>query len=228
MSKLDARLEADSQWLGDRTGRESRDPLQRALDQLFAPPSASRTAAALDAVSRRLTEAEGQALYYGRVEVPLVGHIFLGVTQRGLAAVDFGGAERTFVQRMKHEGRKIVLHDADHIQPYAEQIRRYLTGERTAFDAPVDLSGLTAFQRQVLQAVSRVPRGKVVSYAELARRIGRPRAARAVGQALGRNPVPLVIPCHRVLASDGSLGGYSGRGGVRTKRALLQLEGALP
>jgi O-6-methylguanine DNA methyltransferase len=228
MSKDDATREAESQWLGDKAGLKSRDPLQRAIDQLFAPPSARRTAAALKAVSRQLTAAEGEALYYGRVEVPLVSHIFLGVTQGGLAAVDFGGGEQAFLERMKHEGRRIVIPDSERIQPYAEQIKRYLTGERTAFDAPVDLSGLTAFQRQVLQAVSRVPHGTVVSYAELARRIGRPRAARAVGQALGRNPVPLVIPCHRVLASDGSMGGYSGRGGVRTKRALLKLEGALP
>ncbi|MCJ7825796.1 MAG: MGMT family protein, partial [Anaerolineales bacterium] len=70
--------------------------------------------------------------------------------------------------------------------------------------------------------------GEYLTYGELARRIGRPGAARAVGQALGSNPIPVLIPCHRVLASDGSLGGYSGRGGVRTKEALLRLEGALP
>ena len=119
------------------------------------------------------------------------------------------------------------MRDPEQVQPVAEQIQRYLAGEQQSIDTPIDMSGMTSFQRLVLGAVRRVPRGKYVTYGELAARIGRPRAARAVGRALGSNPIPIVIPCHRVLASDGSLGGYSGRGGVRTKRALLQLEGAL-
>jgi methylated-DNA-[protein]-cysteine S-methyltransferase len=85
---------------------------------------------------------------------------------------------------------------------------------------------LTTFQRKVLLTVAEVPRGEFTTYAELAKRIGQPKAARAVGQALGSNPMPLVLPCHRVLASDGSMGGYSGRGGVKTKEKLLRLEGA--
>jgi len=219
--------EADRRWLGDQGGRQNPDDLQSALDQLYAPPSPVRTATAVRAASQSLAMEASKTLYYGRVEVHLVGHIFLGVTAQGLAAVAFGGSEQTFLARMKHEGRHTILHDAERIRPAADQVRHYLAGERMDFDTPVDLSGLTAFQQRVLAAVSEVPRGQIVSYAELARRIGRPRAARAVGQALGRNPVPLVIPCHRVLASDGSMGGYSGRGGVRTKRALLVLEGAL-
>jgi O-6-methylguanine DNA methyltransferase len=101
----------------------------------------------------------------------------------------------------------------------------YLEGRRADFDLPLDLTGLTVFQRLVLLAVVGVPRGKVATYAEIARKIDRPRAARAVGQALRRNPIPIVIPCHRVLASDGGLGGYTGRGGLRTKKQLLSLEG---
>lgn len=89
----------------------------------------------------------------------------------------------------------------------------------------MDLTSLTDFQRRVLLTTQQVPRGKVTTYGEIACQIGQPRASQAVGQALGRNPVPLVIPCHRVLASDGSLGGYSGGGGVKTKAQLLQLEG---
>ncbi len=78
----------------------------------------------------------------------------------------------------------------------------------------------------MLEALQEVPEGDYVTYRELAERIGRPDASRAVGQALGRNPIPILIPCHRVIATDGSLGGYSGAGGVETKRALLEFEGA--
>jgi methylated-DNA-[protein]-cysteine S-methyltransferase len=103
---------------------------------------------------------------------------------------------------------------------------QYLQGRRRTFDLPVDLRHLTPFQQRVLHAAQAVPRGQVSTYGQIARRIGRPRAARAVGQALGSNPIPIVIPCHRVLASDGSLHGYSGRGGIKTKAWLLRLEEA--
>lgn len=83
----------------------------------------------------------------------------------------------------------------------------------------------TSFQKRVWQALLAIPAGSVISYKELAKRIGKPRAIRAVANAVGANPLPVIIPCHRVIRSDGSLGGYSGRGGVRTKRALLQKEG---
>jgi methylated-DNA-[protein]-cysteine S-methyltransferase len=105
-------------------------------------------------------------------------------------------------------------------------VGEYLSGRRTAFDVPVDLSRMTAFQQEVLAAACQIPRGQVRTYSDLARQIGRPKAARAVGQALGSNPVPIVVPCHRVLAADGSLRGYSGGGGIATKARLLRLEGA--
>lgn len=108
---------------------------------------------------------------------------------------------------------------------WQQAMDRWARGEEVP--VPLDLEGLTAFQRRVLEELRRIPRGQTVSYAELARRCGRPRAARAVGQVVARNPVPLWIPCHRVVASDGSLGGYSG-GGPHVKRRLLELEGGLP
>lgn len=108
----------------------------------------------------------------------------------------------------------------------ADEIVEYLDRRRSDFSVPVELSSLGAFQGEVLREVARVPRGSVVTYAEVAERIGRPRAFRAVGTALGRNPVPLLIPCHRVLRAGGQLGEYSG-GGPGTKRWLLELEGAV-
>ncbi|MFN3929801.1 MAG: methylated-DNA--[protein]-cysteine S-methyltransferase, partial [Thermoflexus sp.] len=102
------------------------------------------------------------------------------------------------------------------------QILEYLRGARKTFTVPLDPRG-TAFQRRVWAETARIPYGQVVTYAELARRIGRPEAARAVGQALGANPLPILIPCHRVIAAEGRLGGYTG--GRHLKRWLLRLEG---
>jgi methylated-DNA-[protein]-cysteine S-methyltransferase len=103
----------------------------------------------------------------------------------------------------------------------ALQLAEYFAGERTGFDVPMELDG-TEFQRQVWAELSLIPYGETISYGELARRVGRPKGPRAVGQANGRNPVPIIVPCHRVLASAG-IGGYGG--GLPVKRALLALEG---
>lgn len=106
----------------------------------------------------------------------------------------------------------------------AGQITAYFDGRAAEFDVPVDLSGKTGFQRRVLGQCRRIPAGRVVTYGELARRAGRPRAARAVGQTMASNPVPLIIPCHRVVASGGGLGGFSAEGGPGLKRRLLAHE----
>jgi len=106
----------------------------------------------------------------------------------------------------------------------AGQITAYFSGRAAVFDVPVDLSGKSDFQRRVLGQCRRIPAGRVVSYGELARRAGRPRAARAVGQTMASNPIPLIIPCHRVVAADGGLGGFSAEGGLRLKRRLLEHE----
>jgi methylated-DNA-[protein]-cysteine S-methyltransferase len=105
------------------------------------------------------------------------------------------------------------------------QIDEYFDGARTAFDVPMALEG-TEFQRAVWDQLSAIPYGTTISYGELARRVGNPRASRAVGSANGRNPIAVIVPCHRVIAGDGSLGGYGG--GLDRKSLLLDLEGALP
>ncbi len=104
-----------------------------------------------------------------------------------------------------------------------DQIRRYLDGTRKRFNTPIDLRCMD-FQRLVLEETCRIPFGKTASYGEIARRIGNPRSARAVGAALNANPIPLIIPCHRVIGSDGSLVGFGG--GIRTKKLLLDHESA--
>jgi methylated-DNA-[protein]-cysteine S-methyltransferase len=104
------------------------------------------------------------------------------------------------------------------------EICEYLAGRRCEFTVPLDMAGLPAFQRKVLGACRWIPYGRTVTYGELAARAGRPRAARAVGQAMARNPLALVVPCHRVAAAGGGLGGYGG--GLDLKRQLLALEGS--
>ncbi len=121
--------------------------------------------------------------------------------------------------------RRHARNDADDVPPVlkeaATQLDEYFAGERTDFDVPMELDG-TDFQREVWTELSRIPYGETISYGELARRVGRPNGPRAVGQANGRNPIPVIVPCHRVLASTG-IGGYGG--GLKVKRALLAIEG---
>ncbi|HIY23038.1 MAG TPA: methylated-DNA--[protein]-cysteine S-methyltransferase [Candidatus Brachybacterium merdigallinarum] len=107
----------------------------------------------------------------------------------------------------------------------ARQLQEYLAGERTEFDLPLAPAG-TAFQRAVWTHLATIPRGATTTYGQIARALERPRAAQAVGAAVGSNPLSIIVPCHRVVAGDGALTGYAG--GLETKRALLALEGALP
>ena len=104
----------------------------------------------------------------------------------------------------------------------ARQLDEYFAQKRTSFDLPLSVTG-TEFQEQVWLSLAEIPYGETISYAELARWVGRPQAFRAVGQANGANPIPVILPCHRVIAADGTIGGYGG--GLPVKRALLELEG---
>jgi methylated-DNA-[protein]-cysteine S-methyltransferase len=107
------------------------------------------------------------------------------------------------------------------------RIAAYFSGERARFTVPVDLTGLTEFQQAALRACLSIPYGVTTTYGRLAAMVGRAGAARAVGRAMARNPIPLIIPCHRVLAAGGDLGGFSAEGGVEVKSRMLRLEGAL-
>ncbi len=160
-------------------------------------------------------------LYWCRCPSPW-GSLRLLATERGLCRVILPteeGVERWVARFLPGhtavEGGRLL-------QEVAGQIERYLAGRLHAFDLPLDLCG-TAFQKAVWQAVQAIPYGQVRSYAQVAAAVGRPQAARAVGAAVGANPLPIVIPCHRVVCADGSLGGYGG--GTEMKRDLLRLEG---
>jgi len=144
-----------------------------------------------------------------------IGDLLLAGDAEGLRIVGFQDGSR----RRGHEAGW-----TESAAPFAEvrrQLDEYFAGSRRAFDLRLAPSG-TVFQRRVYDELRRIPYGSTLSYAELARRIGRPKAVRAVGAANGANPLPIVIPCHRVIGSDGSLTGFGG--GLPTKRRLLALE----
>lgn len=158
------------------------------------------------------------------VESP-IGTIALVTREDGaLCSLDF--TDREDVMRTRLEGRfgKVTLRDADDAGGHSSRLRAYLAGDLRALDDTAVEAGGSDFQQRVWAALRRVPVGATRSYAEIARQIGSPGAARAVGTANGSNPVALVIPCHRVIGADRSLGGYAG--GTERKRWLLAHEGA--
>jgi len=154
-----------------------------------------------------------ETIYYSRIDSP-VGPLLLAVAERGLVALEFGGGEVAAGW----------VEFPEKTAPYARQLEEYFAGGRRRFDLPLDLRG-TDFQKRCWQELLKIPYGETRSYAEIARAIGNPAAVRAVGLANGKNPIAIIVPCHRVIGSDGSLTGYGG--GLETKRKLLQLEGAL-
>jgi methylated-DNA-[protein]-cysteine S-methyltransferase len=149
-----------------------------------------------------------------------LGPMLLAATDRGLAGAWFEGQRHgPDASGWREDPSHPVLREA------MAQLADYFAGRRTHFELPLDLARGTPFQQSVWQALLAIPAGGTTSYAELGRRLGRPQAARAVGAAVGRNPVSIVVPCHRVLGTAGALTGYAG--GLERKTALLRLEGAL-
>lgn len=146
-----------------------------------------------------------------------LGHVIIAVGPKGVSRISWGHVKRPKVRRPSV--RSAALEKA------VKELREYFLGKRKRFTVKIDMSRGTPFQQKVWRELQRIPFGKVVSYGDIARRIGKPRSARAVGQAVGSNPFGIVVPCHRVIASDGSIGGWSGGGGMAGKRALLKLEG---
>lgn len=209
-------------------GSGIRDQAEEILDTLFLQgPDEDMAKKAQTRLRATLAEAKGNVILYGRLEHAAISMLFLAIRKPNIIAIDFGADEDAFIARIEKQFSAPVYFGPDETRPALAQIQAYLDGERIDFDLPTDISILTDFQQQVLQATQQIPRGRIATYMDIARKIGNPKAVRAVGQALGRNPIPIVIPCHRVIASDGSLGGYSGGGGLETKAKLLQLEGAM-
>ena len=161
----------------------------------------------------------------------LVGPLFLAASGRGLVALEFdarlAGQQtiRANPRDLRRESEALHFESSPgRMSGYTGQLEEYFAGRRREFTFPLDLRG-TEFQRACWQALLKIPYGETRTYADIARMVGRPRGFRAVGMANNRNPIAIVVPCHRVIASDGTLCGYGG--GLDIKRKLLQLEGAL-
>jgi methylated-DNA-[protein]-cysteine S-methyltransferase len=147
-----------------------------------------------------------------RLEIDTPFPLLLATSVRGIRGLHFGLPGDTS-SRPPHP---------ELFQAASRQLAEYFAGRRTSFDLPLDITG-TPFQLRVWAELQRIPYGETISYSELAKRIGSPKAVRAVGAASGRNPVPIIVPCHRVIASNGGLQGFGG--GLEAKRLLLDLEG---
>ncbi len=156
-----------------------------------------------------------------------LGEIYVARSRKGIVAVQIGHHGDPFARHVQDSMGGPVQQDTGALADAIRALRAYLGGAQKEIDLSIDWSNMSPFQEKVLRATSRIPAGSVATYGEIAVHIGQPKAARAVGQALKRNPMPLVIPCHRVIAADGSMCGYGAGQGIPTKRALLRLEGFL-
>lgn len=160
-----------------------------------------------------------------------IGRCAIAWTPAGIAGLQLPEADeaalRAAVER-KHPGSREAT-PPPYVAAAIDALRRLLAGEAEALsDIPLDLEGIPPFHRAVYSETRRVPPGQTRNYGEIARALGKPGAARAVGQALGANPFALIVPCHRVLSTGGRLNGFSAHGGIHTKQRLLEIEGALP
>jgi methylated-DNA-[protein]-cysteine S-methyltransferase len=160
---------------------------------------------------------------YDVVDSP-VGDLFVAVSDRGLCSISYDADAEHQVERLARGFGSRVLRSPRPIDPAKRQLDEYFEGKRRHFDLEVDLRLTRDFGRTVLEELGRVPFGEVTTYGALAAKAGKPRAARAVGTIMNRNPIPIVLPCHRVVGANGSLVGYAG--GLERKQTLLRLEGA--
>ena len=174
---------------------------------------------------RRADDAGLLDVAYTEIDSP-VGKMLLATTRRGLVKVSFPIQPLDEVlERLANEISPRVLESPAQLDDARRELDRYFEGRLQEFDLPLDWQLSHGFYRKVLRATARIPYGQTRSYMQMAKRAGSPRAVRATGSALGSNPLPIIVPCHRVLRTGGALGGYGG--GIEMKQTLLELEGAL-
>ena len=159
-------------------------------------------------------------IHFGELNGTPVGDLRLVASDQGLVAVEWAGSQLDFDSYLRP-------FEADVVAPYTDQLREYFEGNRREFTFQINWAIFRSFQRDALQAVFKIPYGETRTYSEIAAQIHRPHAYRAVGRANATNPMPIVIPCHRLIGIDGKLHGYGGGEGLKTKEWLLRMEGAV-
>jgi methylated-DNA-[protein]-cysteine S-methyltransferase len=206
-------------------GRKGQDGLRRRLRAAGEQPANATIERATERLLERVQRERLADVSYASVDSPF-GELLLARSQRGLLRLAFPeeSVDAALERIATRISPRIVAAPAE-LEPIARELHEYFDGRRRSFDVPLDWSLMSPFGRRVLHATAEIPFGGVSSYAEVAAEAGSPRGYRAAGNALGANPIPIVIPCHRVLHSGGGLGGYGG--GLERKRFLLELEGAL-
>ena len=172
-----------------------------------------------------MTRSATATIYFSKVKDTPIGEIWLACSTRGLVAVEWDSKRTELLEYLTHRLKSPVEENSRPLTHIASQLREYLVGKRRRFTIAIDWSMMRPFQREALLATFAIPYGQTTTYGNIAAQIGRPNAARAVGQAEATNPMPLVIPCHRVLGANGNLRGYGG--GLELKKWLLKMEGAV-
>lgn len=165
-------------------------------------------------------------IWIGKLRESPLGEIWAAAAGNGLIALDLWEDEERFRGLVRKLKRGEFVYAPERLEDIVGQVAEYLQGSRQNFDITIDWSVMSPFQREVLQEVCNIPFGKTRTYGDIAARLGNPGAMRAVGRANATNPIPIVIPCHRVLGADGRLHGYSAPGGLETKAWLLRREGS--
>ncbi len=167
-----------------------------------------------------------KAVWIGVLTDTPLGEIWAACSSEGLVAVNLWGDRARFETQVKRLTGKDAEFAPKKITAVLNQLHAYFQKERTTFDLPLDWTVMTPFQETAMRAVCEVGYGRTVTYKEIAECIGKPKAVRAVGRANATNPMPIIVPCHRILGSDGKLHGYSAPGGLETKAWLLKHEGS--
>jgi methylated-DNA-[protein]-cysteine S-methyltransferase len=189
-----------------------------------AVPDAGQLADARRALDSRLADLRRRCIAYGIFGSPL-GRILIARSEEGVTLVEYLGSEGLRDSRLSRVAELETLEDSSEVEPLHRELLEFLGGDRRRLDWPLDWRLATSgFQRDVLRATAALPYGAVTSYGHLARELGRPRAVRAVAQALRHNPLPIVVPCHRVIGGSGGLTGYAGSR-IELKQRLLTVEG---
>ena len=197
--------------------------LEKALKKTSraAAPTSRQLTDAKYAVTRRAGLANLVDVAYATVDSPL-GPLIAAATKKGLACLHYG-ADDVALQELADKISPRVLHAPEQLDDVRRELDEYFEGRRKRFDFKVDWVLMGPFQQKVLKATYRIPFGRVATYRDVATKAGAPKGSRAAGNALGANPIPIVVPCHRVVRTAGSLGGYTG--GLHRKEFLLELEG---
>jgi methylated-DNA-[protein]-cysteine S-methyltransferase len=199
----------------------------KSIEQALRGGSRVAGRAAEEAAGRfgpRADDAKLLDVAYGYVDTPF-GRYLAATTPRGLVMLSFDADDDEALEELSRRVSPRVLEAPGKLDELRRELDEYFEGERHDFDIPLDWQLTSGFMQKVLRATAKIPYGAVATYREMATRAGNPRAVRAAGNALGANPIPIVVPCHRVVRTGGSVGNYGG--GPDMKRALLQLEGVI-